>query len=492
MSRTDVLHDPERLIFEYDPGHVRRLECPSSDVSISEIDEAFGERSRRSPTGLPHVSEVDIARHFARLASLNFGVDSGPYPLGSCTMKHNPKVCEDLAREEGFMGLHPYQPIESMQGALRLMLLLERALCEIAGMDAITLQPAAGAHGELTGLMVIRACLEDGGGARSRVIIPDSAHGTNPATVAMCGYEVVTVPSDDRGGVDIDALRAVLDDSVAAIMLTNPNTLGLFDENILEITEAVHRVGAFTYCDGANMNAILGKARPGDMGFDALHLNLHKTFATPHGGGGPGSGPVAVCERLAPYLPGPIVAEGADGLLELVSPERSIGRVRSFLGNFGIMVRAWAYIRVLGSAGLEDAAEQAVLSANYLMARLQGAWDVAYDRPCMHEFVLSGKGLKERTSVRTLDVAKRLLDHGIHPPTIYFPLIVEEAMMFEPTETESMADLDGIVEAMLAIADEVEIDPEIVRTAPHTTPVRRLDEAGAVRHPDLRWAPGEE
>jgi glycine dehydrogenase subunit 2 len=329
------------------------------------------------------------------------------------------------------------------------------------------------------------------GDPRTRVLVPDAAHGTNPATVAMCGYEVTQIPSDARGGVDLDALTSALDTDVAAIMLTNPNTLGLFDENIVAITEAVHSVGALAYCDGANLNAILGKTRPGDMGFDALHINLHKTFATPHGGGGPGAGPVAVTDALAPYLPGPIVARAADGTFRLATPERSIGRVRSFAGNVGVLVRAYAYVRALGGEGLTEVAEQAVLSANYLKALLVDAWELPYDRICKHEFVLSGGRMRKEHGVRTLDVAKRLLDYGIHPPTIYFPLIVDEAIMIEPTETESKETLDRFAEVMLRIAAEAAEDPELLHGAPYSTPVRRLDEAGAVKNPDLAWRPGE-
>jgi glycine dehydrogenase subunit 2 len=366
---------------------------------------------------------------------------------------------------------------------------LADALAEVSGLPGVTLQPAAGAHGELTALMVFRAYHAANGDARKRVIIPDSAHGTNPATVAMCGYEVTTIPGNERGGVDMDALRAALDTDVAALMLTNPNTLGLFDENIAEITAAVHGVGALAYCDGANMNAIMGKARPGDMGFDALHINLHKTFSTPHGGGGPGAGPVCVTEVLAPFLPGPIPVKLGDRTFGLEWPASSIGRVRSSFGNFGVLVRAYAYVLALGGEGLTAASEQAVLSANYLKERLKGTYPLPYDRTCMHEFVLSGGELRKRYGIRTLDVAKRLLDYGFHPPTIYFPLIVDEAIMIEPTETESLADLDRFADAMIAIAAEAASDPDVLHGAPYSTPVRRLDEARAVKQPDLRWRP---
>jgi len=477
------------LIFERGAPESRCVEAPSLDVPPVSLDAALGGMARTSAPALPHVTEVDIARHYERLASANFGVDSGFYPLGSCTMKYNPKINEWACRLPGFAAVHPYQPEATVQGALELMWELQQSLAEIAGLPAVTLQPAAGAHGELTGLLAIRAYHVAQGDPRKRVLVPDSAHGTNPATVAMCGYEVVQVPSDERGGVDLDALTRLLDTDVAAIMLTNPNTLGLFDENILAITSAVHAVGALAYCDGANLNAILGKSRPGDMGFDALHINLHKTFATPHGGGGPGSGPVAVTDALAPFLPGPVAAQAQEGRFTLVEPAESIGRVRSFAGNFGVMVRAYAYIRALGASGITEVAEQAVLSANYLKELLRDAWPLPYDRVCKHEFVLSGGALRKAHGVRTIDVAKRLLDYGYHPPTIYFPLIVDEAIMIEPTETEGKATLDRFAEVMLRIAAEAAEDPDLLHGAPYSTPVRRLDEAAAVKSPDLAWRP---
>ncbi|MFA5843524.1 MAG: aminomethyl-transferring glycine dehydrogenase subunit GcvPB [Coriobacteriia bacterium] len=478
-----------RTIFDLGAPESRCVLPPPLDVPEVDLDVELGGRVRREPPRLPHVTEGEIMRHFARLAACNFGVDTGFYPLGSCTMKYNPRVGEDAARLAGFARMHPYQPTQTAQGVLELLHGLSVALAEVAGLDAVTLQPAAGAHGELTGLLCIRAYHQDRGDARKRVLIPDAAHGTNPSTAAMCGYEVTQLPSDARGGVDLAALGAALDTDVAAIMLTNPNTLGLFDENILKITSAVHEVGALAYCDGANLNAIMGKARPGDMGFDALHINLHKTFATPHGGGGPGAGPVAVREHLAPYLPGPLVRRCDDGSLDLHTPERSIGRVRSFFGNVGVLVRAYAYIRALGGEGLSEVSEQAVISANYLKERLKSAWDLPYDRTCMHEFVLSGARMRREHGVRTLDVAKRLLDHGFHPPTVYFPLIVEEALMIEPTETEDLETLDAFADAMLTIAVEAAEHPDVVVGAPYSTPVRRLDEAGAAKHPDLRWRP---
>jgi glycine dehydrogenase subunit 2 len=477
-----------RLIFDLGAEESRCVEPPALDVPAVSLSDALGGAARSAPPALPHVTEGEIARHYESLASANFGVDSGFYPLGSCTMKYNPKVTEWACRRPGFAGLHPYQPASTVQGMLELLFGLQESLAEVAGLPAVTLQPAAGAHGELTGLMTIRAFHTANGDPRRRVLVPDSAHGTNPATVAMCGYEAVQVPSNERGGVDLDALRSLLDTDVAAIMLTNPSTLGLFEENILEITAMVHEVGALAYCDGANLNAILGKTRPGDMGFDALHINLHKTFGTPHGGGGPGAGPVAVTDALRPYLPGSLVVE-SEGGYALERPQHSIGRVRSFFGNVGVLVRAYTYIRALGGEGLRDVAEQAVLSANYLKALLSDAWPAAYDRTCMHEFVLSGARLRKESGVRTLDVAKRLLDYGIHPPTIYFPLIVDEALMIEPTETEDKDTLDRFAEVLLRIAEEAERDPDLLHGAPYSTPVRRLDEAAAVKHPDLAWTP---
>jgi glycine dehydrogenase subunit 2 len=479
---------PRELIFEVGAASSRCCELPALDVPAVADEDLAGQRRSACPR-LPHVTEVEIARHYDHLASMNFGVDTGSYPLGSCTMKYNPRMNEDACRLEGFAGLHPYQPLGTVQGALELMVGLADVLAEVSGLPGVTLQPAAGAHGEITALMMIRAYHAANGDARSRVVIPDSAHGTNPATVAMCGYQVTTIASDEQGNVDLDALRASLGTDVAAFMLTNPNTLGLFDPNIMEITKAVHEVGALAYCDGANMNAIMGKARPGDMGFDAMHINLHKTFSTPHGGGGPGAGPVCVTPALEPFLPGPLPVRLEDGTFGLHWTEHSIGRVRSFLGNFGVMVRAYAYVLALGGDGLRAASEQAVLSANYLKEKLKGTYPLPYDRPCMHEFVLSGGKLRREHGIRTLDVAKRLLDHGVHPPTIYFPLIVDEAIMIEPTETESLADLDRLVEAMLVIAHEAETDPDVLHGAPYTTPVRRLDEVRAVKQPDLRWKP---
>lgn len=477
---------PRKTIFETGASGASCAGIPELDVPAVSMYDVLPGCVRTAPLPLPDVSEVDIARHYTHLASMNFGVDTGSYPLGSCTMKYNPRINEDAARMPGFAGLHPYQPEETVQGALELMWGLQEALAEISGLPGVTLQPAAGAHGELTALMCFRAFHTAKGDPRRKVVIPDTAHGTNPATVSMCGYETVTIPSGEDGFVDLAALEAVLDQDVAAFMLTNPNTLGLFDPRILEITAAVHSVGALAYCDGANLNAIMGISRPGDMGFDAMHINLHKTFSTPHGGGGPGSGPVCVTEELSRYLPGPVVGRDKDRFFA-VTPDASIGRVRSFFGNFGVVVRAYAYVRALGGEGLREVSEQAVLSANYLRQRLKSAFDLPYDRVCMHEFVLSGSRQKKAAGVRTLDIAKRLLDYGFHPPTVYFPLLVEEALMVEPTETESLESLDAFAEAMLAIALECESDPETVKGAPYTTPVLRLDEARAAREPVLRF-----
>lgn len=444
---------------------------------------------REAPADLPEVSEPDLVRHYTQLSHRNYAVDLGFYPLGSCTMKYNPKINEDAARLPGFARLHPYTPVSQVQGALRLLHDLERLLVEVTGMEWVTFQPAAGAHGELTALMLIRAYFGERGERRTRVIVPDSAHGTNPASASMCGYEVVEVRSDARGNIDVDALRAVADERVAALMLTNPNTLGLFEERITEVEEIIHGCGAQLYLDGANFNAILGITRPGDQGFDVMHMNLHKTFSTPHGGGGPGAGPVAVKGHLAPYLPVPVVVrDGERFRLEYDRPD-SIGKIRSFYGNFGVLVRAYTYIRTYGPL-LRQVAEAAVLNANYLLALLRPAFDLPYDRPCMHEFILAGTRQKRESGVTTKDMAKRLLDYGFHAPTVYFPLIVDEAMLIEPTETETREAIEVFAQALLAVAEECRTDRELVRTAPHTTIVSRLDEVTAARRPDLRWPTG--
>ncbi len=463
------------------PGH--RL--PEPDVPPAPLPDAA---LLRDMLPLPEVSEPEVVRHFTRLSQLNYAVDTGFYPLGSCTMKYNPKIDDAMAALDGFTGLHPYQAPEMVQGALRLMAELEQALATITGLPAVTLLPAAGAHGELTGMLIVRAYhLARGDRARRRVLVPDSAHGTNPATAAMCGYEAVTLPSDARGNVDRAALARALGPDVAALMITAPSTLGLFDEHLLEVTAAVHEAGALVYGDGANMNALLGVVRPADLGIDVLHLNLHKTFAQPHGGGGPGAGPVAVRADLAPFLPVPVVRRTDDGQYDLdYDRPQSIGRVRAFGGHFGVLVRAYTYIRLLGAEGLRRVSEAAVLHANYLRVALQDRYEVPYDRPCMHEVLLSGRRQKAH-GVRTLDIAKRLIDYGFHPPTIYFPLIVDEALLVEPTETESKQTLDAFVDALLAIAHEAETDPALLHAAPHATPVGRLDEVAAARRPVLRW-----
>ncbi|HOF66530.1 MAG TPA: aminomethyl-transferring glycine dehydrogenase subunit GcvPB [Candidatus Fermentibacter daniensis] len=467
------------------------IDLPALDVPPVDPAAVFGAGSLRSaPAGLPEVSEAQAVRHFVNLSSKNYHVDKGMYPLGSCTMKYNPKMNEDLARLPGFTGLHPLAPEELCGGALQLMDELGRFLCEITGFEGISLQPAAGAHGELTGLLLIRNWhLERGDTARVEILMPDSAHGTNPASCTLAGFRTVNVKSNSRGEVDIDDLRAKAGPATAGLMLTNPNTLGIFESGIEEITRIVHDAGGLCYMDGANMNAMLGIARPGDMGFDVCHLNLHKTFSAPHGGGGPGSGPVACRDFLARYLPDPVVTRTGDGGPAMTRPERSFGRLLAFHGHFGVLVRAWAYIRTLGAAGLREASETALLNANYLKARLRDTYDVPYnDGPCMHEFVISGER-QARAGVKTLDIAKRLLDYGFHAPTVYFPMIVHESMMIEPTETESLESLDAFVEAMLSIAREIDAKPHLVTDAPVNTPVLRLDEVRAVKELEIveKW-----
>ncbi len=442
------------------------------------------------PVDLPEVSERDLVAHVTRLSHRQYSVDLGAYPLGSCTMKYNPKICDDTASLPGFTNVHPAAPPALTQGWLELLVSLETSLCEITGMAAATLQPPAGAAGELCGLLLMRAWHEHRGSPRSKVIIPDSAHGTNPASVTLGGYETITVPSDSRGCVDLDALRAVLDEDVAGIMLTNPNTLGLFEEDIAEIAAAVHEVGGLLYYDGANLNAILGVTRPGDMGFDIVHMNLHKTFAVPHGGGGPGAGPVAVSERLVAYLPGPRPTRLADGTFGWLTPEHSIGRVHGWHGNALALLRAYTYLLANGGDGLRRVAEAAVLNANWIRRRLQGHYDIPFDRPNMHECVVSAANLKKRAGVKALDVAKRLMEAGFHAPTVYFPLIVDEALMIEPTETESPQTLEAMADALIAIADNAS---QADREAPRNTPVRRVDEALAARRliPTEDARPGE-
>lgn len=483
-----VHKDNQPLIFEITKEGRVGYSLPELDIPEVDLASLLPDGLLREELAeLPEVSELDIMRHYTALSKRNHGVDSGFYPLGSCTMKYNPKINESVARFPGFANIHPLQDEETVQGAMELMYDLQEHLIEITGMDEVTLQPAAGAHGEWTALMMIRAFHEANGDTqRTKVIVPDSAHGTNPASATVAGFDTITVKSDENGLVDLEDLKRVVGDDTAALMLTNPNTLGLFEENILEMASIIHGVGGKLYYDGANLNAVMSKARPGDMGFDCVHLNLHKTFTGPHGGGGPGSGPVGVKKDLIPFLPKPVLVKTEEGYEFDYNRPKSIGRVKPFYGNFGINVRAYTYIRSMGPDGLKAITEYAVLNANYMMRRLQPHFDLPYDRHCKHEFVLSGRRQK-KLGVRTLDMAKRLLDFGYHPPTIYFPLNVEEAMMIEPTETESKETLDAFIDAMIQIAKEVEDTPEIVQQAPHTTVIKRLDETKAARTPVLRY-----
>jgi glycine dehydrogenase subunit 2 len=455
------------------------------------LDRIPADARRDVAPALPELNEPEVIRHYVNLSHLNYSIDSGFYPLGSCTMKFNPKLNEWAARLPGFAALHPLAPDETAQGTLQLLWELEEMLAEISGMQAVTLQPAAGAQGELTGILMIRAYHQSRGDTeRTEVLVPDSSHGTNPATASMAGYATVTIPSAADGGVDVAAFEAALGPKTAAVMITNPSTLGLFESRIGLLLEEVRAAGALAYMDGANLNAILGRFKPGEAGFDVMHFNVHKTFSTPHGGGGPGAGPVGVGEKLLPFLPSPRVLREDDGTYRLERPgERpeSIGRLRSFVGNTGVLVRAYAYLRAHGAAGLREVSDDAVLAANYLKHRVAEAYDIPYDRPCKHEFVASAATIKKKTGIRTLDIAKRLIDHGYHPPTIYFPLIVEECMLIEPTETESVETLDAFADALIAIAKEATTDPTTIHEAPHTAPVRRLDETLAARQPNLRW-----
>jgi len=478
----------EPLIFDISKPGRTACSLPVCDVPSYSLENAVPETLLRTEApALPEVSEVDLIRHFTRLSQKNYGVDAGFYPLGSCTMKYNPKMNEAAARLSGFLNAHPAQPDEVSQGALALLYELGGMLCEITGMARFSLQPAAGAHGEMTGLMIIKAYHESRGDfKRNKILVPDSAHGTNPASAAAAGFEVVNIRSNDKGMVDMDELARQLGDETAGLMLTNPNTLGLFDINIKAIADKVHAAGGLLYYDGANFNAILGVARPADMGFDVVHLNLHKTFGTPHGGGGPGSGPVGVCESLEKFLPVPVVTKTANGYALDDNRPQSIGRVKSFCGNFGVAVRAYAYILSMGADGLKEAAQNAVLNANYVQARLKEKYELPYDSLCMHETVLSGRR-QAAFGVSSLDIAKRLIDYGYHPPTMYFPLIVKEALMIEPTETESKETLDAFIDAMLRIADEAEQTPELLKTAPNTTALSRMDETRAVRQPVLKY-----
>ena len=486
---TRHVNQNEGLIFEKSSPGKAAWKLPPLDVPEVDTGKLLGKSERKDLGQMPEVSEIEIIRHFTRLSTWNYAIDLGMYPLGSCTMKYNPRVNEVVARLEGIANGHPYQPEKISQGALRIIKTLSDCLIEITGMDAITLQPAAGAHGELTGLLLVRAHHQSKGNPRKKVLIPDSAHGTNPATAAMVGYAVENLKSNARGMVEVAALEAQMNDDVAALMLTNPNTLGVFEQEIDKIAQILHAKGGLLYMDGANMNALVGKVRPGDFGVDVMHLNLHKTFSTPHGGGGPGSGPVAVKKMLEPFLPKPVIITKGDGTLgfEYDRPQ-SVGRVRSFYGNFGMFVRALAYILANGPDGLRQTTEDAVLNANYIRKGLEGVYDLPYATPSMHEVVFSDR-LQAMKGVKTMDIAKRLIDYGFHPYTTAFPLIVAGALMIEPTESEDKAEMDLFVEAMKSIAQEVEEDPQTVLEAPHSTRVSRLDETAAARKPILRWKP---
>ncbi|MBE0501191.1 MAG: aminomethyl-transferring glycine dehydrogenase subunit GcvPB [Desulfuromonadales bacterium] len=481
---TSGLQLNEKLIFEHSDSGRCGYSLPKLDVPAVSLPEQM---IRTEVAGFPEVSEIDVVRHYTRLSTWNYGVDSGFYPLGSCTMKYNPKVNEAAARIAGLADCHPYTPGHLSQGALELMFHLQTALAEISGFAAVTLQPAAGAHGELAGMLMVRAWHEAKGSRRSKVLIPDTAHGTNPATAALCGYDVVPIESGGSGVLTAETVAQFMNDDVAALMVTNPNTLGLFESDIKKICEIVHAGGGLVYCDGANLNALMGIARPGDMGIDVMHFNLHKTFSTPHGGGGPGSGPVGVAKKLIPYLPKPVVVQNkTEYKLDFDRPE-SIGRLRSFYGNFGIMVRAWAYILSMGSDGLKFASQMAVLNANYIRARLAAVYHLPHQHRSLHEVVFSDANLPN--DCHTLDLAKRLIDYGYHPPTIYFPLVVKGAIMIEPTETESKEILDEFCDAMLAIAKEAAENPDLLHAAPTLTRVGRLDETAAARQPCLSWLP---
>src|SRR6056297_531784 len=477
-----------RLIFEKGAEGRIGYSFPNENIPNYHLDEMIPkEQIRENPPKLPACNEVEVVRHFTNLSKLNHSIDNGFYPLGSCTMKYNPKINETVAMISGFVNLHPYQPESTYQGALELMYFLQQSLAEISGMDEVTLQPAAGAHGELTGMLLIKAYHDDRGDInRKTVIVPDSAHGTNPATAAMCGYNVKQVESDERGRVKLTALKEIMSKDVAAIMLTNPNTLGLFEDDILEIQKLAHENGTLLYYDGANMNAIMGQIRPGDMGFDVLHYNLHKTFSTPHGMGGPGSGAVGVKAKLAPYLPVPHVKKDEERYYLDCNIPKSIGKVRTFYGNFNVLIRAATYILTMGADGIKSASEMAVLNANYLKSKIAKRFKIPYGNKCMHEFVADGSSLK-KSGLKTLDFAKALLDYGVHPPTIYFPLIVHEAMMIERTETESKETLDHFINIVDKILEEAKNDPERLKKAPYTTPVRRLDELKANKELNVRY-----
>lgn len=476
-----------KTIFEKSKSGVRGIKFTNENIDSSFLTEFLPQDSIRAEKPLlPETSELDVIRHFTLLSKKNVSLDGNFYPLGSCTMKYNPRINEKIANLDGFANIHPNQPEATIQGSLELMFDLQNQLKEITGMDAITLQPAAGAHGELVGMLIVKKYFESIGQKRTKVIVPDSAHGTNPATAQMCGFEIVEIKSNERGQVDLEELKKALNDDVAALMMTNPNTLGIFEENITSISKLVHEAGALLYYDGANLNAIMGKSKPAIMGFDIVHINLHKTFSTPHGGGGPGAGPVGVVEKLKSFLPVPIVNKNGEKYYFDYELENTIGKVKAYYGNFGVLVRAYTYILMMGGIGLTKASEDAVLNANYMKEKLKKYFNLPYDQTCMHEFVLSGDDQKEY-GVNTLAMAKRLMDYGFHPPTVYFPLIVHEAIMIEPTETESKETLDEFIDAMIKIAIEAKENPEAVLAAPTSTSVLRVDETQAARCPNLCW-----
>lgn len=480
--------DYNKLIFEISKEGRRAFSLPELNIDEVKLEEIIpSSLLNEKELDLPEVSEVDVVRHFTQLSNKNYGVDTGFYPLGSCTMKYNPKINEDVANLDGFSKIHPYQAEETSQGALELMHNLDEMLSEISGMERVTLQPAAGAHGELVGLVIIKAYHDSRNDyKRRKIIVPDSAHGTNPSSAAVAGFDIIEIKSHKNGDIDLDELKAALSDEVAGLMLTNPSTLGLFETKIKEIADLVHEAGGLLYYDGANMNAIMGISRAGDMGFDVMHFNLHKTFSTPHGGGGPGSGPVGVRKDLVPFLPVPVIEKKGDKYILDYDRPLSIGKMKGFYGNFGVAVKAYAYILTMGPDGLKAASEKAVLNANYMMRKLQKHYKLPIDQICMHEFVLSG--LKDKgTDVSTLDIAKRLLDYGYHPPTVYFPLIIDEAIMIEPTETEALETMDAFIDAMIKIAEEAKTDPELLKTAPHKRQIGRVDEVRAARNLILKW-----
>lgn len=483
----------EPLIFEVSADGRKGVLPSAYDVPVADVSKCVPHALRRPEDdaicGFPEVSEIDTVRHYTRLSQWNFGVDTGFYPLGSCTMKYNPKINEDAARLDGFAHLHPYQPEELSQGALQLMYELEGSLAEISGMDGVTLQPSAGAQGELTGLLMIAAYFKAKGRPRHKIIIPDTAHGTNPASSVLAGFKVVPIKSAGMGVITVDAVKEVMDDDTAALMLTNPNTIGLFERNIKEIAALVHKKGGLIYCDGANLNAVMGIMKLGEMGVDVVQFNLHKTFSTPHGGGGPGSGPVGVKKPLSPFLPSPRIKKTGKKYKFVYDNPQSIGRVKAFYGNFGVMVKAYAYIRRMGADGIKKAATTAILNANYIKESLKGTFHLPYDQPCMHECVFSDK-IQSAYGVSTMDMAKRLIDYGYHPPTVYFPLVVHGSIMIEPTETETKATLDGFIETMKQIAEEARTNPELLKNSPVNTKVERVDEVRAAREPILRWRQG--